>query len=568
MQHPEDVAGGEGQSGHFGNQAGFYTVASDLHFELDVTPTEVKLRIYPPEGEKRANLNDIQKALTEFDVEYRMENLFEIYRRASNEFETLAKRETTKYGVGVEVSPDGFEAYMTVNAPSKGESQLAPEAIKNALEKAQVEKGIRYDEIKRVMADKVEGERILVAEGKRPIQGEDGWIEFNTEHDQNTAGNVEDNRANYKELNLIKSVEEGYLIGRIFPPTRGEHGFNVKGQQVKGYHGKRAKFRMGGNISVDEEHTEIRAEKAGFVVFSNDKVSVEDVLELPNVDSETGNVRFTGVVRVKGQVDDGFIVEGSQGIQVLGTVGNATMKSRGDIHVTGGMIGAKVRSGNSVRAKFITECQVYAGSHVIADDYILHSTVQAGNAVIVSKPMDGFITGGVVRAGQSVWAPSLGSDVSGEKTKIEVGVELNLRRAFENLQKQIAQSREKFEKLRKNIRVMQSHKETKGELPPENEASLEKMLTTAQSLRGFLLESGTEHHRLEQALRNSTVGEGFVFASANAYAGTSIQIKRHFYAVNSPLESCAFRIVHDEMKVQNFGQAQRYYKQNFGKLPN
>jgi len=353
----------------------------------------------------------------------------------------------------------------------------------------------------------------------------------------------------------------------VFPPTRGVDGYNVKGKRIKGDHGNRAKFRLGANAVIKEEGNEIHAAKAGFVVFSGEKISVEDVLQVPNVDSETGNIHFSGVVRVLGQVEDGFAVEGTQGIQVLGTVGSAALKSRGDIHVSGGMFGAKVRSSKSVHAKFISESEVEAGTHVIADDYILHSTVQAGQVVMVTKPMDGFITGGLVRAGRSVWAPSLGSEASGEKTRIEVGVEFNLRADFDTLQEQIGKNRENFDRLRKNIRVLQAHKEAKRELPEENEQKLRKMLAAAWKLRGLLLEGAVEFHRLDAALNNSAQGEGFVFASNRAYPGTNIQIKRHHHIVNSTLESCAFRVLQDELKVQDFGEAQRVYKSQYGKLP-
>ena len=186
---------------------------------------------------------------------------------------------------------------------------------------------------------------------------------------------------------------------------------------------------------------------------------------------------------------------------------------------------------------------------------------------MVTKPMDGFITGGLVRAGRSVWAPSLGSDASGEKTKIEVGVEFNLRRDFDTLQEQIAKNRENFDKLRKNIRVLQSHKEAKRELPEENEQTLRKMLGAAWKLRGLLMEGAEEFHRLDTALNSSAKGEGFVFASNRAYPGTNIQIKRHRHIVKSTLESCAFRVLENELRVQDFGKVQRMYKSQYGKLP-
>lgn len=536
-------------------------MAGEEYYEIKVEPKEVQVRIRPPEGGKRANLTEVQQKLKELDVSYRMDHLFDIYRRASNEFETLVKRESTTYEVTLEVSEDGHEAHMTVYPPEVGDDKLTPAKIKDALERAHVEKGIMYDEIKRIMAGKIEGEPVLVAQGKRAVIGEDGWIEFNPEDQREAKADVEDNRADYKEMNLIKSIEEGHLIARVFPPTKGENGFSVRGKLLRGPNGKRARYRLGANVNLNEDGSEIIAAKGGFVVFAGTKISVEDVLELENVNSESGNVRFTGVIRVKGQVEDGFIVEGIQGIEVFGTVGKAALKSRGDIRVLGGMLGAKVKSSKSVSAKFISECQISAGVNVVAEDYILHSNVQAGRLVQVTRVPSGFITGGLVRAGESVWSPSLGSEASEERTRIEVGVELNLRREFDGLQERMTRGRETFEKLRKNIRVLQQHRETRGELPAKNQDELQKMITAAWGLRDNLLESTEEHHRLSNALAADTDGEGYVFSSIRANPGTSIQIKQHRFHVSSVLEACAFRIQKDEIKVQGYGDAQRIYKQ-------
>lgn len=540
---------------------------SEQFYEIKIKPNEVLVRIRPPDGGKRANLNEIQKKLGELDVSYRMEHLFDIYRRANDEFETLAKRESAHYEINMEVSDDGHEAFMTVIPPQIGDEKLSPDKFKTALESKGVEKGILYNEIKRLMADKVEGERVLIAKGQRAIQGVDGWIEFNPENEQDTKVSVEDNRADYREMNLIKSIDEGHLIAKVFPPTRGANGFNVKGKVIKGANGKRARYRLGANVTINEDGTEIFAGKSGFVVFAGEKITVEDVLELPNVDSETGNIRFTGVVRVKGQVEDGFTVEGGQGIEVFGTVGKALLKSRGDIRVMGGMFGTKIKSGNSVFAKFLSDCQVSAGKHVVAEEYILHSNVQAGKIVQVTRIPKGFITGGLVRAGESVWSPSIGSEASEEKTRIEVGVELNLRREFDELRQRLARNREKFDKVRKNIRVLQSHWETKGKLPAEHQPEFEKMIKLGHGLRNALLESAEEHHRLYTALASQSDGEGFVFAAIGANSGTSIQIKRHRFQVNSTLESCAFRIQDDELKVASYGDVQRLYKLTHPKLP-
>ncbi len=540
---------------------------SDRFYELKIGSSEVQLRVRPREGGKGANLNDIQKELSQLDISYRIDHLFDIYRRSSDQFETLAKRETTEFEIQVNVDSEGFEAHMTVIAPQVGEDKLTPAKIKTALEEAKVEKGIQYDEIKRVIAGKTGDESVLIAKGVPPVHGEDGWIEFNPENKKDASAAVKQNKADYKEMNLIKGVEEGHLIATIYPPTKGSDGFDVKGDKHKGKDGKRAKYRLGANTRLNEEGTEIYASSSGFVVFSGEKVSVEDVFEVPNVDSASGNIRFSGVVRVRGQVEDGYLIEGAQGIEVNGTVGRARLKSRGEIRVGGGALGAKLISGKSVTAKFFSECEVKAAENVVAEDYILHSTVQAGKVVQVVKPGEGFITGGVVQAGMSVWCAVLGSVASEENTRVEVGAEVHLRRDFNRLTEQMDHGREKFDKIRKNIRVLQAQREKQGELPEETAETFERLLAAGQALRGQLLGSLEEYRRMFSVLSNDSNDDGYIFVSSVANPGARIQIRRFPLNLVTPLKSCAFRISNNELKVQDHNDALRVYKMQFGKLP-
>src|SRR3990172_4656715 len=99
----------------------------------------VLLRIRPPEKGKKANLSDIQRELRLRDISYRHETLFDIYRRASNEFEPLSTREATDYEVLVEVSEDAMQSWLTVVPPEVGEVDLDPAKIKTALEASRVD---------------------------------------------------------------------------------------------------------------------------------------------------------------------------------------------------------------------------------------------------------------------------------------------------------------------------------------------------------------------------------------------------------------------------------------------
>lgn len=538
----------------------------EKHYELKIGATEVLLRVEPPEKGKRANLNEIQKELRELEISFRMDHLFDIYRRSSNQFETLANRESVEYDILVQVSPGGQEAQLTVIPPQRGEDKLTPEKFRLALEKAKIEKGILYPELKRIMAERIENEAIVIARGKPSVIGQDGWIEFHTEG-KGPQMAVEDNKVDYKELNLIKNVHEGDLVATVFPPTMGEDGFNVTGKVLQGHNGKRAKYRLGPNTHMNEEKTEIYATKPGFVVFSGDRVSIEDVFEVENVDSTSGNIHFSGVVRVTGQVEDNFVIEAEKGIEVGDTVGKAKLKSRGEIKIGGGVFGGTLETKTSVSAKFFNECQVSAGENVIAQDYILHSNIQAGKMIQVTQTPDGFANGGVLRAGDSIWVAVLGSELSEGRTALEVGMGFQTRRQFEQLQEAIGTEQASFEKLRKNLSVLQKTWETQGGLPAEQAATFDKMLSAARGIRQKMKQDFQEYQSLSATIANETDSESFVFVSSVAHPGTRIQIKRFKVTLSTPLESCAFRIINGELKAQDFGQAQKVYKMRHGKKP-
>ncbi|MCH8112233.1 MAG: DUF342 domain-containing protein, partial [Proteobacteria bacterium] len=337
-------------------------MATEKLYELKVTLSQVMLRVTPPGDGKKANLNDIQKELKSRGIPYRHNDLFEIYRRAADEFELLSKRETEEYEVLVEVAPSGLEASMTVVPPSMGNSKLDYGMIKQALVAAKIQTGIQQDEIRRVVEKKIENQSVVVAKGREPVHGTDGWVDFlqeNEDQDEKEDGQDEDEQedvVDYKELNLIKNVNEGDLVARVHPPTPGEEGFTVLGKVLKARSGKPARVRAGKNIKRSEDGSEIYAGTNGFVINDDDRLSIENVYAVDQVDASTGNIRFAGVVAVRRGVEDNFTVEAAKGIDVGGAVGKATLKSESDISIRGGVMGGTLEARNNISAKFLSEC--------------------------------------------------------------------------------------------------------------------------------------------------------------------------------------------------------------------
>ena len=535
----------------------------DSSYKIKISGKQVLLQVHPTEEGRKASLSDIQKDLRRRNIQYRHETLFDIFRRASDEFEPLAIHEMRHYQVSVEVSEDRQQAWLTVVAPETGEDQLNPNMIKEALEGSRVEKGILYDVIKKVLASGEGVDRVLVAKGKPHRHGVDGKIEFTEKPMQHFV--LGDNTADYRELGLINNVEKDDLVATITLPTWGEEGYDIHARTLRARPGKKAKLKLGRNVKLSEEGTELFATRSGYVVRIGSKISVENVLEVNNVDSETGNIRFHGVVKVRGQVEDGFAIDADKGIEVSGTVGKATLSSRGDIKVGGGALGATLECEGNVAARFLSDCTVKVGQAVTVEEYILHSEVVAKRSVKVVHEKKGFIQGGRIRSGTEIWAATVGSGMSEERTVLEVGGGVNVRKRFDLLDERMEAQLESYEKIRKNLLYLEKQRETTGQPEGRELEIYRNTLENGEKMTSELLAQAQTHHDLLQQLADPQEEGGMVMIANTAHPGTSIQVQTSRVNLRDPMEGCAFAIMTGGLKAMPFSTALKLHKQQRAK---
>lgn len=531
-------------------------------YEIKNQGNKILLKVSPPsDGEKKLPLTEIQKDLDAQGIAYDPEKLFGIYRRARDEFEPLANRESKDYVISVTVSDDAQEAYMIVIPPTVGRAALTPELYKKAIRDAKVEKGILWEELKRFMAQRIENKAVLIAKGVPVLDGADGRLEIERAPGAKPQSAGFTDRVDYRELNLITNVQPDQLIAKVTPPTEGADGFTVTGKAIRAHAGKPAKVRVGANVEASADGTELRATRAGFVVYAGDKLSVEDVYEVNDVNSATGHVRFSGVINVKGNVEDGFKVEAGKSVNVGGTVGNTTIKAGGNVTIRGGVMGATINAGGTISARFFSDATIHAKQDVVAEDYILHSTVQADRSVIVTKTGTGFIKGGLIRAGSEIISPVVGSEISEGDTKLEVGLGIDVRGKFEKLQTKLANTWVNFEKLRKNVAFLEQKRNQEGALAGPQLDQFRDSIEQARKARTELLEGVGEHHDLLSNLGAGTGGAtGAIMVPGIAHAATSVQVQRYQMRVNSPLKSCGFMIVDGTLKVMDYALVQKIVK--------
>lgn len=534
----------------------------NLPFEIQIAPDRVLLRVAPArEGAQKASLAEIQRELDRLGVKYRPETLFTIYRRARNEFEPLANREVRDFAVTVQVSPDGMQATMVIVGPPGGNDPIPPAKVKAAIEEAKVEKGILFDELRKVLAQRILSRPFVFARGAPPKDGVDGQVIFATPPEQAPVPS-EDGNIDWRERNLIRNVAQGEVIAQIVQPTTGIDGYTVLGRTLKARNGRKAPLRLGANVALSGDGSQVVATKAGYVVNTGGKISVEDVYQAHAINLATGNIRFTGVVSVTESIEDTFTVEAGRGLTVGGSVGRAVIKCGGDVQIRGGVHGATIEAKGSISARFFSDCTLTAGGDILAEEYILHGTVESERAVRVAKVPDGFISGAVVRAATEISAAILGSAKSEERTDLQVGSGVSARAQFERLQPVMAKRWETFDRNRKNLQFLQESREHEGRFPDDKRNILRELANETLQLRDALWEDAKAYHDLLSAMGDPNApARAVILASNLVNAGVYVTVQRLPMQVKSPLKYCAFMILDGQLKPQDYGFVEKMLKQ-------
>jgi len=519
-------------------------------FEIQLMPDRVLLRVQgAAEAGRKASLGEIQKELERLGVKYRPDALLAIYRRARNQLEPLAAREVQELTVQVTLSDDLLEAHIFVVGPPG--SSIAPDAVKAALSQARVSKGLLVNDLKRVISQRLMGQKVLIAKGRPAQHGEHGRVEFLGGPEE--ASPSEDGLINWRERNLIRGAKEGETVARVFMPTAGADGYTVTGRVLRARDGRKPRFRVGANVHLSENGMELIATKAGYVVQSSDRISIEDVYVVQDVGSATGNIRFAGVVSVRGNVEDTFRVESSKGVEVGRTVGQASIVCGGDVTIAGGVMGATIEAKGNITARFFSGCTLRAGGDIVAVDYILHGTADADGSVRVINTLEGFISGCTVRARGEISAAVLGSSKSEEITHLEAGGGANMRSQFERLAAQLKSGREAFERLRRNAAFVQEGRIGGGALPDGKREIMDQAVAQAIEARDGLLRDARLYHEIQSTLGTVAGPARSVILAANMVnAGVHVQVQRHVLRVKTALKACAFMVIDDQLKPHDY----------------
>jgi uncharacterized protein (DUF342 family) len=454
----------------------------------------------------------------------------------------------------VEIVENEMKALMQVTPPGPGGCDIPLETYITLIKNHHATYGIKEDFLRDFADRPVYREKVEVAEGIKPIDGRDAYIQYNFETDQSKARLREgiNGKVDFKELNIIQNVVEGQPLAKKIPPEKGTPGKTVTGKRIPAKDGRDTGLPLGKNVHANGDGDTIIADMNGQVVMVKGKINVEPVYTVQgDVNLKTGNIIFLGAVIVNGNVEDGFSVKAAGNIEVNGTVAKAELDAEGDIIIHQGINskgGGSVRSGRSVWSRFIENATVEAGNMVLASDGIINSRVTALNRIICQGKR-AHIMGGRLRAREEINAKVLGNPTSGTETICEVGFDPKVREELDRFTASKEALEKELEDIKLNLQTLINIKKQRKSLPEDKEAYMKELLDRRQIVIGDLKKAIVGIQKMGELLNSLSV-RGRVSASSRVYPGVRIfirdvreDVRTDYRAVTFILEDGLIRVV-------------------------
>ena len=427
-----------------------------------------------------------------------------------------SESETRSYTVVV--SEDKMLAVLEAYAPV----EIAEEEVLRHIQEEGIVAGVDAQAVRAFVEDCDSGKgeiRATIAQGAEPQHGKDGEILWTHEREQEEKPAENERMDWYEQSDLISAAKDG-LIAKLLLPTKGTAGVNVLGKVVECKDGKPATLNAGANVVVSDDGARFTAAASGMLVVKGKSVKVDPVYKVKgDVDFETGNIDFDGQVAIGGNVLDLFKVKATGDVTIRGCVEGATLESKGNIAIKGGIAGKNqctINLDGDLTAFYINSARVKCKGDVLINVEILNSTVEASGVLTVKQKG---IIGGRVIAADKVECNALGSD-AGPPTEVVLGQDSVKESRLDVLQMKDSSLSAEIKELAGKASTLER---IKNRLPADKRELLTKMSQEQQGKEAELDGVRSEVRCLVDEIRDLLMNAS-LFAKEMIYAGVVIEI--------------------------------------------
>lgn len=394
------------------------------------------------------------------------------------------------FEISVRISPDYLSASVSVTLIDSL-AKLQVSDIEAALLKKNVSYGLDKIAIAKLCENPVGEDMVVVARGTPFQHGEDGKVTYMFNTDVQSKPEIKDDgTVDFKNMNFLIPTKKGDVLARRSMPTMGTVGTLVTGKIMKGRDGKIVNFKMGKNVSLSEDGLKVIADVDGSIKYEHGVISVQKSLEIRgDVGLETGNISFSGKVRIFGNVLSGYSVVSTDDIIIDGLVEGARIETDGNLIINQGVQGADnayLRVGGDLTAKFISSSVVDCKGSIEVDS-ITHSKVRS-DKTIKAMGKRGMLIGGEIYAAKGIKARQLGSEM-GTKTGIFTGITPEVLQKFQGIQDEkaeIASSIKKIDQVLHLLKHQPTNKADSADIMSKTLESREEYVKLMEEVEGRL----------------------------------------------------------------------------------
>jgi uncharacterized protein (DUF342 family) len=417
----------------------------------------------------------------------------------------------------------------------------------HCLNRKGVRYGIKTDVVGDIVRDAAFDKEIIIAEGKNPVAGLNAKIvmEVDVNHNfkpqQKTDGTVD-----YRTINSITQVKNGQVIAKKIPPTKGEPGHAVSGQEITPVPGNDGKFTGGKNTRVSDDGLYLLATKSGFIYLEGDVIHVGEVLPIPkDVDFSVGNIKYSGDIQITGSVLPGFTVETEGNVDIHGQVESARIISRGGgVEIHKGIIGkgdAFISGKTGVKTEFSQDATIKSEGAVVINKFCMHSEITC-DVLEIKSPHSNLI-GGLVRAFSHIEAFSVGNE-KGVVTKICLvdKNELANREKLKELELLKKKLGDALEPVKKQLKTKAAILKTMGSPTDRAADELKKWLGMYNDLTLKMKYVDNSIVDVNAKLKNPVHTDGFIKIIGTVYPGTELGLYGVVKPIKEPMINKVFRL--------------------------
>lgn len=449
------------------------------------------------------------------------------------DFEELEKKVEVSSRMAVSIGHNSMEAYLTLES---GHDHKIEEIV-SVLKLQGIKRGIDQNIIEKMISNQVYDKPILVAKGRRPGEGKDGYYEFRVRGNMpRIPKELPDGSVDYQNIEYFEQVEAGQVLAIYHEAEYGEEGYDVLGNVIAARKGIDKPVLTGKGFLLLEDKKTYVAAFQGKVEINGSEMIVSRLCVLEDVTLSTGNVKFPGSILVRGYVGSGVVLEADEDIAVEGNVEGATIKAKGNIMLKSGMMGNEkgyLEAGGKISGKFFESVTIRSRQSVFAN-YVMNCNIDAEGRVVISGNR-GAIIGGYTQSVQGINAYQLGN-IAEVRTAVRLGMTEQMMQEGYEIGKSIS-------KVQGELRIFY---EAKDKLMKKH--TLEQLRTMDLFIKIFQAieikeqELARETEKLRSLQQNiGDNGESKAVIRGGVYPGTIVEIEKDIWCCKSMVKSVTIK---------------------------